>query len=215
MHEPTPPTLHEDGHESHPAWALIGVSRVSSSPPGATLFDSDIQHQHSMVMTISRAERRRDLKRDWFHGREKLIEVQMSEAQWASFISSPNAGQGVPATLRRFGKDWNVPGVPYEPRLRASLDEARNAAQEAFQEIQDAFAAYDEHRTAKNRRNLEATIKNAPANVSFAAKSLSEHAENVGQRMRADIESMVIAKAEQLQIPPEDLLDVKLLEEGN
>jgi hypothetical protein len=44
-----------------------------------------------------------------------------------------------------------------------------------------------------------------PANMTFAAKSLSEHAENVVQRARADVEAMVLAKAAQLGLEPGDL----------
>lgn len=52
--------------------------------------------------------------------------------------------------------------------------------------------------------------------MSYAAKSLSEHAENVVQRARADIEAMVVSKAEQLGIDPGEVAETPLLEEpGN
>lgn len=44
-----------------------------------------------------------------------------------------------------------------------------------------------------------------PSNISFAAQSLTEHAENVVQRAKADIEAMVVARAKQLGLDPSDL----------
>jgi hypothetical protein len=97
-------TTDEHGDEQHPAFGMIGASRVSSSPPGATLFDSDIRHQHTVTVRIATATRRRDLNHGWLHRKREFVEVEMSEAQWASFVSSED--------------DWNVPGLNYESLLR-------------------------------------------------------------------------------------------------
>jgi hypothetical protein len=193
---------------------MIGASRVSSSPPGAALFDSDIRHQHYVVVRLKRALRRRGLNRDWLGGREEIVEVAMSEAQWASFVSTMNVGDGVPCTIEHVDREA-MPGVEHDPRLAVSMDEVGRAAEKAVEEIQAAFSAYQENKTKANRQTLEYAIKNAPGNMRFAANSLSEHAENVVQRARADIEAMVVSKAEQLGIDPADVTDPKLLGEGD
>lgn len=203
--EITEPTLNEHGAQTHPSWAMIGASRVSTGPQGAVLFDSDIRHQHSVVVRISTASRKRDLNRDWLHPEREFVEVEMSEAQWASFVSSMNVGSGVPCTIRRRENDYAVPGAPFAPRLQESMDEVRDAAAHAAEKVAEAFAAYEAHKTAANRNTLKYAIENMPANITFAAKSLSEHAENVVQRARADIEAMVVTKAQQLGIDPSDI----------
>jgi hypothetical protein len=207
------PTLTERGDEAHQAWGLIGASRVSSSPPGASLFDSDIRHQHYVVVRLRRASRRRDLGRDWKHGEEQIAEVAMSEAQWASFVSTMNVGEGVPCTIETVGRE-RMPGVEHEPRLAESMDEVTRAGEAAMEKINEAFAAYREKKTAANLRSLESAIANAPANMTFAAESLSEHAENVVQRARADVEAMVVHKAEQLGLDPGELGGANLLGSG-
>lgn len=201
------PTIDESGEERHPAWVLVGASRVSSSPPGAVLFDSDIRHQHYVTVRVKRATRKRNLNHDWKHGRDTIIEFAMSEAQWASFVSSMNTGDGVPATLEWDGTldDPHVPGMPHAPRLQVSMDEVHNAAAAAEAKVQDAFAAYQEKKTAANLRSLEIAIGHMTPNMDFAAKSLSEHAENVVQRARADVEAFVVQKAQQLGLDPADL----------
>ena len=213
MHEPIPATVDEKGRETHPAWGMIGISRVTSTP-GAVLFDSDIKHQHSIVVRISEGERERDLKRDWLRPRKQLIEVQMSEAQWAAFVSSVGSGSGVPCTIRARENNYDVPGLEFEPRLQHSMDEVRRAGDEALAEIRRAFEAVKEKPNKGNLRHLEAMIENAPSNMQFAAKSLSEHAEGVVQKARVDIESMVLSKAEQLGIDPAELGELPQLTEG-
>lgn len=203
--QPTTSQQYGRTEEEHPAWVLVGASRVSSSPPGKALFDSDIRHQHYVVVQVQQAVRQRDLQHDWLHARgPRIVEFAMSEAQWASFVSSMNVGDGVPATLEtRDGVD--LPGVPYDPRLRESMADVESAAQRAQEDVLAAFAAYTEHKTAGNLRSLQAAIENLPANLAYAAKSLSEHAENVVQRSRADIEAFVLAKAQQLGLQPGDV----------
>lgn len=206
MRDVIEPTTDERGNETHPAWVLVGASRVSATP-GAVLFDSDIVHQHYIVVRVKRCERNRDLSHDWKYGRETIVEFAMSEAQWASFVSSMNSGDGVPATLEWDATQDNpqVPGMPFAPRLAVSMAEVRGAADKAQAEVQAAFEAYEAHKTAANLRMLKYAIENLPANLSFAAKSLSEHAENVVQRSRADIEAFVVQKAQQLGLDPADL----------
>jgi hypothetical protein len=206
------PTLDEHGHEIHPAWVVVGAYRGSVSPPGAVLFDSDIRHQHVITVQVSEAHRKRDLNRDWIGGGKRIIEFTMSEAQWASFVSSMNSGTGVPATLgfRDSADDPHVPGMPFDPRLAHSMDEVRNATTKAQEDVRRAFDAYSERKTVGNLRHLEAMIDNLPANLAFAAESLSEHAENVVQRAKADIEAFVINKAEQLGIERSEIGTLQL-----
>jgi hypothetical protein len=199
--------------ETHPAWGMIGASRVQSGPPGAVLFDSEIRHGHFVTVRIATASRRRSLNRDWLHREDEIIEVAMSEAQWASFVSSMNTGSGVACTIEwREGEP--MPEMPYAPRLQESMDEVRNAADESIAKVAEAFAAYEEKKSAANLRNLKFAIANMPANMTFAAKSLAEHAENTVQKARADIEAMVVTKAEQLGLNPGDLGGVAQLPEG-
>lgn len=206
----------ETGEERHPAWGLVGIHRVSTGPEGADLFDSDVQHRESMVLTLREAYRKRDLGHDYIgsDGRVPIVEIQMSLAQWASFISSPNSGDGVPCTIRARESDPLVPGVPHDPRLAESIDEVRGAADKAFGAVQEAFDAYAEKKTAANLRTLKAAIANAPGNVEFAGKTLTKHAENVVQRARADVEAMVNAAAAQRGLDPGDL-GAPQIEEGS
>lgn len=191
--------------EQHPSFGMIGAYRTTSSPPGVSLFDSDMQHQHFVTLRIQHADRKRDyLNRDWIFGTKQIIEVQMSEAQWASFVSSMNTA-GVPCTLTNIQGD-DIERLPFAPRLEQSMKETRAAAHRAFDEIEEALRVFEETPSTPKREKdkalatLRANIKNAVPNVDFAGKSLGEHAENVVQKARADIEAMVTQKAAQLGV---------------
>jgi hypothetical protein len=204
------PTHNQYGDDTHPAFGAVKVSRIQHSPPGTVLFDSDVRHQHYIKVTLSRMTRKRNLKTDWLHPTKELFEVDMSESQWAAFVSSVGSGTGVPCTIRSTETDWHVPGLPYTSRLALSAAETRDAAKEAFDEITEAMAAYDSldsKAPAKEKREalrrLRSAIANAPANVEHASKSLTEHTENVVQKARADIEAMVTNRAQQLGLTAE------------
>src|SRR5881398_554392 len=70
----------ERGDEAHPAFGSVSVHRVSST--GTVLFDSDVRHQHYVVIRVDRATRRRDLNRDWINHPDsgRIVEFAMSEA---------------------------------------------------------------------------------------------------------------------------------------
>lgn len=209
MREIQEPTINERGGEVHPAFGMIGASRVSST--GTHLFDSDIEHKNLVMVRIYSATRKRDLNHDWIFSDKEFVEVILSEAQWASFVSSMNVGDGVPCTIRYLNGEV-IPEFPHDPRLAHSMKETREAADRAFEQIKKAMAeleALDSKAGAPARReairNLHSAIENAPANVAFAGKSLVEMTENVVQKARADVEAFVIAKAHQLGLNPSDI----------
>lgn len=186
--------------ETHPSWILVGASRVSGH---RVLFQSDVDHQHFVRVTVRRATRTRDLHRDWVHGAASadLIEFDMSMAQWAEFLTTMNVGQGVPATLNWInGKAVEQEEAP-ERRIDLTAKEVRsktshaldpvNAAMVRVQEALDTNAGKRVLRDAVD--SLKHAIGNLPANMAFAAKSLDEHAEKTVAHAKAEIDAMAIA----------------------
>ena len=211
------PTVDEWESETHPAWAVMGASRVQSTP-GAILFDSDITHQNTVRIRLQTATRKRDLHHDYIHGSMQLAEVELSEAQWASFVSTMNSGDGVPVTLRWMHPsaadkmnlgDGYTPGFPHAPALAETMKETHESAQRAFDNIRRAFADYEAATTAKEKRerrhDLKCIIENAVPNVDFSTKQLVKQTEDVVQKARADIEAFVVGKAHQLGMDPASL----------
>lgn len=210
MPEPLEPTLSDDGVETHPAFGQIQVNRVTSSGAGKTLFDSETQHNNYIVIKISPATRRRSLNHDRvFSAGGPFVEVSMSEAQWASMVSSLNTS-GTSCTIDYVNTEDRIqtgpqPAIPFAPRLALSMEETKAAADRMFSHAQEAFETYKANKNAANLRALEAALTNASPNVQFVARSLAEHAENVVQKAKADIEAMVDSRARQVGIDPHTL----------
>jgi hypothetical protein len=217
------PVTNEDGDEKHPAFGMIGVHRISSSP-GETLFQSDVQHPHLVRVEVREATRKRDLKQDWVYPGRLLCEVSMSEAQFASFVASGGTS-GVPATIEFAGSGSQEPGarpgLNPAPRLALSHEELRAAAEETYSQIQADLRDYQETlalsgkgSAAAQRKalaNLQAAVNNAASNVAYTARRLDEHAEKVVENARTDIEAMAVHAAAQLGVP---VSEIRAIETG-
>lgn len=213
------PTVDEHGAETHPSFITVRASRITSTP-GASLFQSDIRHREFIRVTISKATRTRNLKHDWIFSSTTLVEFDLSMAQWGAFVSSFGDGSGVPATLNYVADlhlpTGNIPYAPHEARLAHSIREVENAAEELLTDVTAAQEALSEGfaRNAGRKemkelvRGLEIAISNAKSNVGFTANSLTEHAENVTEKMRADVEGMVLQHAATLGLDAGDFIEV-------
>lgn len=199
MADTVEPTLSEDGHETHPAFGMIAVHRGQVSPPGSVLFDSELRHGNVIALSIARGRRKRDLNRDWLYRDKELLELEFSEAQWASLVSAVGQGSGVPCTIRQVGYE-RQPNIPYAPRLKQSVDETTRVAERMYQEVREAFRVAEEKPTKANLRALGLAIGHVGPNVRFAAESLIEHVETTVTKARADIEATVAQHAERLGI---------------
>jgi hypothetical protein len=187
----------EDGTERHPAFGLARFNRIHSNP-GGVLFQSDVRHGEYIEVTLSTATRKRDLKHDWVRDEQVVAKFAMSMAQFASFVASGGT-EGVPVTIEYDHGD--VPGLVMESRLALTTSEVRAAAHAAFDDIAAAEAVYaaalaDKAPAAVRNKalsDLRTAIRNAVPNVDYAARQLTEHAENVAEKLRADVDAMAAA----------------------
>lgn len=184
-------TAHERLVTTHPAYAMISAGRVSG---GQTLYGSDLQHQHYMTISVTRAETHRHLSNDWHHAEiREIIEVAMSEAQWQAFVSSPNT-TGVPCTLVAFnGKQ--IPALP-RPKSRGKqfMDEARASVNHALGEVQKLVSEIEGmNLSGVKKRALIGQINTVNAalesSLPFVMDQFVEHMEDQVQRAKAEINS--------------------------
>lgn len=173
----------------HPAFGQILVSRVSGS---RHLYGSDFGHNSYMSIKICRSEMNRDLHRDWPRAREELIEVHLSEAQWATFVSSQNIGEGTPCTIAR---EKGVGLIPeFEP-----WDKTAQVKAEFTAKLDKVMATLTAIKTKMVEMPMKASHRNAIAdsicaverelkqNLPFVAESFSEHVEKTVETMKAEV----------------------------
>ena len=201
-----PIDIDEYGAEVHPSFGVAVINVTHST--GSYLFDSEIAHHEFVTLKVQAASRKRDLHRDWIHGiGPTLVEIHLSKAQWADLISSFGNGGGVPVTIDVVN-GRSMPDAPHSSRLGESQNEVRRAGEVALADITRAFEEWRAKPNKSTLTHLEAMIRNGPANMAFAAKSLTEHTEKVVTKARADLEAMLRVAAENRELgaaesPPE------------
>lgn len=173
----------------HPAFAQIAASRVSGR---TALYDSDFDHNAYMTIAIRRSELHRSLANDWHFGREELIHVAMSEAQWATFVSSPNMGSGVPCTIQYVAGEL-VPGLPPpQPRAKQFHRELTDAVAASVEAIAALEKAIDQLGLSKAKMTavrdlLHIARARINSTAPFIAEQFEEHMEKTVERAKAEI----------------------------
>lgn len=185
-------SLHDDGTKTtHPAFGGIVAHRVSGY---RSLYGSDFRHQHFMRVSIRRSEHIRGLSHDWYHGSmQSLIEVDMTEAQWAEFISAPNIGTGVPCTIDNFNGEL-MPLLP-DPgdKREVFANEARKRLDDGMKELADLkrMLATTPGISKTALRAITSKIETAERqlgpNIDYVAKQFGEHVELTVSKAKQDI----------------------------
>lgn len=210
-------TFDEHGDERHPSYGAVSVTRVQGN--NQTLFNSEVRHQHTIMLTVSTASRKRDLHSDYIHAEEELVSIVMSPAQWGELVSSIGSSS-VPVTLRRAdvngdGMPEILPRPPFDPRVERNIDELKTKLDTVFDtikermqelnDLEDAKAGIKERRKA--RQSLAAAIANAASNVAFAQTMLDEQAEKTVASIKSEIEASVLSYADRYNVSVDGLFD--------
>jgi hypothetical protein len=178
----------------HPAFAQIGASRVSG---GARLYGSDFEHQNYVRVRIAASEMHRSLSNDWPYARRDYIEVDLSEAQWATFVSSMNVGSGVQCTLRY--KDGEaIPGIApptedphkkYEVEAREKLTRALSQLDQLTVDI--AALKISEKQKAALKGRVDSAHQHLVSNIPFVLKQFAEHMETTVEKAKIEVNAYV------------------------
>ena len=173
----------------HPAFGQIVAVRTSGS---RALYGSDFRHNAYMTIRIARSQLRRSLSYDRHHAREELIGVALSEAQWATFVSAPNVGSGVPCTIDHV-QGARMPDLPdpasrvdqfrgeVEAKLQASLENLRTALKEIDE------MGLPKGKAARLKQRIQHTYIQLASNLPYVAEQLGKHMEETVEKAKAEI----------------------------
>jgi hypothetical protein len=187
--------IHSDYVVKHPAFAQIGASRVSGS---ARLYGSDFAHQHYMTIRIYPSEQQRGLSNDRYRARvTPYIEVALSEAQWATFVSAPNIGFGVPCTLQ-YKDGEQIPGIApaaevphekFEVEARQKMERALGELDLLAREIDELKLSQKQKDALKSRAAM--ARQQLVSNVPFVLKQFGEHMESTVEKAKIEVNAYV------------------------
>lgn len=184
--------------ETHPSYGCIGVSQVSGK---GVLFGSEVSHQHFISITISEARRVVDEPREFVMSDRELVQIAMTQAQFAEMITSPNRGSGVPCTIERCiadnDKPWVHPrhgGRPEPPAPEHYTKKYKNAMGEradhissglkTAKEMADRLFSGEDKPTKANLGAIAAALRMAQMNLdSNLPYVMEEMEEGIEKRM--------------------------------
>ena len=156
---------------THPAFGQISASRVSGEE---ALYGSDFISRNYMTIRIRKSELHRSLNRDWHRDTQDIVEIALTESQWATFVSSPNMGGGVPCTIQRLDGQV-IPGLP-DPQART--DQFKGEMEKSFAGIIEKIDQLIAKAKTKNDKfELGLLKQDIEKNLPYVAKQFGEHME--------------------------------------
>ena len=199
------PVTVSDGRDgtktTHPAFGQIRASRVSGH---TTLYGSDFMHHAYIVIGIHTSELHRSLSRDWHHAMGEVIEVALSEAQWATFVSSLNVGSGVPCTIDHILLD-KKPGIPlrreethFKAEIGATVSKAVENLRALKAKVSDAASGLSKAKAESLLTEIDAAIMGLNSNLPFVEQSFNEHVETTIEKAKIEVHGYmqgVVARA--------------------
>jgi hypothetical protein len=187
---------------AHPAFAVIGASRVNST--GHTLFQSEFKHQSFITIRIKGARVARGLSNDRITSAADTnlpyIEVDLSESQWATFVSSMNVGEGVPCTMTYRRDVGYIPQIPEPPERKEQFtSEMRETLQDSIEHLKKIEKALEGAKiTGKLRDELMGHVRMAKqeiqSNMPFVEKQFAEHVENTVESAKQEIHGYMVGQ---------------------
>jgi hypothetical protein len=192
--------------ETHPSFAMVSLSRWSSGG-GRSFFGSAIEPHAGVSLSIQTGEKHRSLSNHWYHATGELIEINMTEAQFAQLITSFNIGGGVPATLSHVNKrniaelpDGIIPECPevserklVDTEFKEDMTELMHevdklvAKAEAFQEKPSINKA-DRKEFAAIADHISHIVKSG---IPFVQKQFNEALDTTVSHAKADVDAFV------------------------
>lgn len=178
----------------HPAFGQIVAHRVTGH---AVLYGTDVIGPGYVIVTIRRSEEHRTLSRDWHFADNEVIQIAMSEAQWAAFVSGLNVGSGPCCTIDHIqGEHMPLIAEPERTRADAFSEEISEVIEKIQRELREAIAEIPDGPASKTRvaelkKELERLAQHIGSNTHFVAKQFSEHIDDTVMRAKLEINAHV------------------------
>lgn len=209
---------------SHPAYGMVQITHPSGG--GIKMFGSDLLHNERVCLEFHLAEEERHLSSSWIHDRGRVLEVELTHAQWAAMVSS-SMGSPTPVTFRYY-RDGNLKRLPMIGKQDTAKDKAareyeRKIAQtvERGEKLLDKLdELYVKGKAGKKdidelRSLVQHSLGRFKSDTTFAVNCFEESMETLVTEAKIEVESTLSAMAKRIGAEHLGLsLDEKFLEEN-
>lgn len=192
----------------HPTYGLARLSR-SYSNKAHNLFGSGIKHANVIRLQISTAEINRTLNTESIMQDKAIIEIEMSEAQFANMITSFNQSDGTPVTItRREGEGllgecpWVSKQEQYSKDFQQEMANFRHSMQLEVAKAKTILESGKAPNKGERQIILDSlsTLTNKlSSSLPFVADQFADQMERTVQDAKSEIEALFTYHAEEMQ----------------
>ncbi len=204
---------HEDckvrGHvvkKSAPYQALLSIARVSSN--SCFLWQSNLNHQHYIRMTISCSQENKSEGYTHLAEGPEIVEIYMSEMQFAQAITSMNCGVGTPVTLDSLC-GFSIPGPKnIEDDKAAHQANIKRMALKGLEDLAEIREVINGWATEKKRptlkevadvlKSLDIELSRIPSNFAYVESLLNDRMEERVVQAKSEVNAHVQSTVTQL-----------------
>lgn len=195
--------MKDDSVNEHESYVLVQFNRVGGGRD--KLFGSQLKvHNNVISLKVSKAQEITDEYGDvhyYAKANSKLIEVELSSAQFAELITTMNIGSGIPGTMTAFNgksvepppKNAEMPIEKVRNSFQSTMDKACESITSMRKELQvllnkKTLTANDKQEIIKAFTQAELHIKN---NAPYVLDRFEEAAEKVVASAKAEIDATI------------------------
>lgn len=128
----------------HPSFGMLSFNRTHGGH--SNLFGSSIQHNDTIHMVLREGVVIRGLSDDRYVGEDEILEVEMSQSQFAELITSMNVGTGTPCTIKYLRGKGHINEADFINKrqqitneFKESMNERMSDAKEFYDEVNELF----------------------------------------------------------------------------
>lgn len=183
----------------HPSYGRVVVTKPSGG--SIRLFASEVKHRNCVSLAIEHAELVQDIHGDWIHGKKHVVEIYMSEAQWAHMLSSFGDGGGTPCTIRWTQENGYIdfpPEIPTIPEVQKEvLNDIGKALKQQVVEINKLLVEMLARPSVRKKdlegikHRMEILNSHFNSNLDYCVEATKERMEKEVAKARVEIDALV------------------------
>lgn len=195
--------INDENRTEHESFGIAGFSRSSRGGDGTTLFGSSIKHNNTITFKVFHAEHLRRHHEDRFHAKDRtpIVEIEMSQTQFADMITSMNIGDGSPVTIRRI-QEKRMGDCPHENKRMQHSKEFKDRMVEfgnsLTQTKADIYSMLEKRLPKKDQHDLknmlDGMIQEIRSNIPFFENQFAEQMDKTVTEAKGEVEAFITNK---------------------
>jgi hypothetical protein len=176
----------------HPAFGQVTVHRIQGSK---NLYDTDFRGRSFVRVEVHNSELERSLSNDWHYAKETIVAFDMSEAQWATFVSSFNVGSGVPCTLEWvIGYGEEIPELPDPEVMEPFGVDVKETIEDSLAHLRGLREKMVAKKASREMMSaVDMAIQEIEKNLPFVHRSFCERMEETVEKAKAEVHGYINA----------------------